>query len=138
MLDQIKALLRRQDSCVLATIDGESPHCSLMAYVADDAGKQLYLITSRNTRKYRNLTRHPRVSLLIDTRNEQARDAAQALTVTGECTVLNDAVDIARLKAAFARRHAHLGGFLQKDDLAVICVRIESFLLLSGPESAGA
>jgi hypothetical protein len=94
------------------------------------------LITSRYTRKYRNLTRHPRVSLLIDTRNEQTRDAAQALTVKGECTVLQDAGDISRLKAAFARRHAHLGGFLQKDDLAVVCVRIESFLLLSGPESA--
>lgn len=136
MLDQIKALLYRQDSCVLATIDGESPHCSLMAYAADDSGKHLFLITAPDTRKYRNLTRHPQVSLLIDNRSEHKSDATQALTVKGRCTVLDHADDIARVKADFARRHSRLKDFLHKDDLVVVCVTIESFLLLSGPERA--
>lgn len=136
MLEQMKALLRRQDSCVLATVDGERPHCSLMAYVPDDSGEHIFLITSRGTRKYHNIRRHPRVSLLIDTRGEKKCTATQALTITGHCKVLQLADEISDVKATFAQRHTLLQDFLQKDDLAVVCVTIESFLLLSGPERA--
>jgi general stress protein 26 len=136
MLEQIKTLLRRQDSCVLATVDGEKPHCSLMAYTLDDMAERIFLITPRDTKKYRNLKRHPSVSLLIDTRGDGAHEATQALTVAGHCKVLQHGDEISEVKALFAERHTRLQDFLQKDDLAVVCVTIESFLLLTGPERA--
>jgi len=135
-LNKIKALILRTDSCVLATTDGDTPHCSLMAYVPDESGERLFLITSSDSRKYQDIRRHPRVSLLIDTRGEQQRDLTQALTVTGICETLQDTAEISRVKAAFVRQYPHLTGFIRKDEMAVMCIQVEFFLLLKGPERA--
>ena len=136
MLDKIKDLILRKDSCVLATTDGETPHCSLMAYVPCDSGERLFLATSSASRKYQNIQRHPRVSLLIDTRGEQQREFTQAVTVTGTCDFLQDTAKIAQIKADFVRQHPHLDDFIRKDDIAVMCVEVDFFLLLEGPERA--
>ena len=136
MLEKINALILRKDSCVLATTDGETPHCSLMAYVTGESNERLYLVTSRDSRKYQNIRRHPRVSLLIDTRGEQQRKLTQAVTITGNCDILQDTADIAQVKANFARQHPQLNDFIRKNDIAVMCVQIDFFLLLEGPERA--
>jgi nitroimidazol reductase NimA-like FMN-containing flavoprotein (pyridoxamine 5'-phosphate oxidase superfamily) len=136
MLKKINALILRKDSCVLATTDGETPHCSLMAYIPDKSGERLYLVTSSASRKYQNIRRHPRVSLLIDTRGDQQRKLTQAVTVTGTCEILEDTAKIAAVKAEFVRQHVHLDDLLRKDDVAVMCVQIDFFLLLEGPERA--
>ncbi len=136
MLNKIKDLIRRKDSCVLATTDGETPHCSLMAYVPCDSGERLFLVTSSASRKYQNIRRHPRVSLLIDTRGEQQREFTQAVTVTGTCVILQDRAKITQIKADFACQHPHLDNFISKDDIAVMCVQVDFFLLLEGPERA--
>ena len=136
MLKKIKTLIRRKDSCVLATTDGETPHCSLMAYLPGDSGECLFLVTSRASRKYQNMRRHPRVSLLIDTRGEQQRELTQALTVTGTCDFLQENAEIERVKAAFVRQHPHLDSFLRRHDMAVVCIQVDFFLLLDGPERA--
>ena len=136
MLEKINALILRKDSCVLATTDGETPHCSLMAYIPDDSGERLYLVTSSASRKYQNIRCHPRVSLLIDTRGEQQRKLTQAVTVTGTCDILQDSAEISRVKAAFVRQHPQLNNVICKGDAAVMCVQIDSFLLLEGPERA--
>ena len=90
MIDKMKALLRQKSSCVLATTDGATPHCSLMAYITLESASRLYLVTPRNTRKFRNINRNPNVSLLIDTRGEQDRAKTKALTLTGTCFTLKD------------------------------------------------
>ncbi|MGB9439249.1 MAG: pyridoxamine 5'-phosphate oxidase family protein [Desulfobacterales bacterium] len=136
MLKKIKALILRKDSCVLATTDGETPHCSLMAYVPDDSGERLFLITSSASRKYQNIRRHPRVSLLIDTRGEQQRELTHALTVTGTCDILQDTGEIAHVKATSARQHPQLDDLIRKYEMVVMCVQVDFFLLLNGPERA--
>ena len=136
MLEKINALILRKDSCVLATTDGETPHCSLMAYIPDESGERLYLVTSSASRKYQNIRCHPRVSLLIDTRGEQQRKLTQAVTVTGTCDILQDTAEISRVKAAFVRQHPQLDDFIRKNDVAVMCVQIDFYLLLEGPERA--
>ncbi len=135
-LEKINDLLLRKNSCVLATTDGETPHCSLMAYVAGESGHRLFMVTSRTSRKYQNILCHPRVSLLIDTRGEQQRELTQAVTITGECEILQDTAEIAAVKADFVRQHPQLTDFIHKKDVDVMCVQIDFFLLLEGPERA--
>ena len=135
-LEKINDLILRKDSCVLATSDGETPHCSLMAYVTGESGERLYLVTSRASRKYQNVLCHPRVSLLIDTRGEQQRELTQAVTITGNCEILQDTAEIAAVKADFLRQHPQLNDFIHKNDVDVMCVQIDFFLLLEGPERA--
>ena len=136
MTEKMKGLLRRQSSCVLATTDGETPHCSLMAYILSEAADRVFLVTPRSTRKYRNIIKNPHVSLLIDTRGDRGPDNTQALTVAGTCVVLEDDEEIALVKAAFHRRHPHLQGFIHKEDVAFLCVDFDAFLFLDGPERA--
>ena len=86
MIEKIKDLIKRKDMCVLATAFDNKPHCSLMAYVTDDDCGAIYMVTGRETTKYRNISANPQVSLLIDTREEHPGDSrpkAQALTVSG-------------------------------------------------------
>ena len=59
MLERMKALVREKDICVLATVEGSKPHCSLMAYITDDNCLEFYLVTHRHTAKYRNLMENP-------------------------------------------------------------------------------
>lgn len=136
MTDKMKSLLRKKSSCVLATTDGDRPHCSLMAYITLETADRVFLVTPRNTRKYRNIKQNPNVSLLIDTRGEQARINTQAITLTGTCYELGDDEEIAVVKEAFNRTHSHLHGLIGKGDVVFLCVAFDSFLFLTGPENA--
>jgi nitroimidazol reductase NimA-like FMN-containing flavoprotein (pyridoxamine 5'-phosphate oxidase superfamily) len=134
MANQMKSLLRRKSSCVLTTTDGDTPHCPLMAYITSEAADRLLLIAPRNTRKYRKITHHPNVSLLIDTRGELARYNTQALTLTGTCYTLDDDEEIAFVKQAFNRHHPHLNNFIGKASVAFLCIEFD--LIFDGPENA--
>jgi nitroimidazol reductase NimA-like FMN-containing flavoprotein (pyridoxamine 5'-phosphate oxidase superfamily) len=136
MINRINALIKRKNSCVLATMDGHAPHCSLMAYTVSKDGDRLYLVTQRDTKKYRNIRRHPGVSLLIDTRDEQSRSQTEALTVSGTCHILKDIEEISKVKEAFKRHHPQLGTLIGKGGIAFLSVAFESFLFLEGPEKA--
>jgi len=136
MINKIQSLIRRKSSCVLATTDRETPHCSLMAYIISENAERLFLVTPRNTRKYRNIQRNPHVSLLIDTRGEQTRANTQALTVTGTCYILEDDEEIQTVKEEFNRNHSHLRDFISRGDIAFLRVEFDSFLYLDGPQRA--
>lgn len=136
MINRIKSLIKRKTSCVLATTDGHTPHCSLMAYTVSEDGDRLYLVTPCNTKKYQNIKHHPGVSLLIDTRGEQSRSQTEALTVSGTCHILKNTQEISKVKEAFKRQHPHLATLIGKDRIAFLYVAFESFLFLEGPEKA--
>jgi nitroimidazol reductase NimA-like FMN-containing flavoprotein (pyridoxamine 5'-phosphate oxidase superfamily) len=134
MLPKMKKLLKEKDTCVLATVSGNRPHCSLMAYVPDEDGRQVYMVTLRDTKKFRNLTQNPAVSLLIDTREDDAgprRSRAMALTVNGVFQKMEGEKQ-ASLQARILERHPHLGDLFAKGEAEIFCVRIESFQLLEG------
>ncbi len=136
MINTMKSLLRRKSSCVLATTDGDRPHCSLMAYITSEDAERLFLVTPRNTRKYRNIKHHPNVSLLIDTRGEQTRNNTQALTLSGTCYPMGDDEEMSVVKEAFNREHPHLHDLIGKGDAVFLCVEFDSFLFLNGPDNA--
>ena len=139
MLEKMKALVKQKDICVLATASQNKPHCSLMAYAADDEGLEIYMVTNRNTKKYTNLAQNPAVSLLIDTRDEirnSGRLRAEALTVEGEFQPIEDAGKEALVRDRIRARHPHLEEFISEPHSAVFSIRITSFLLLRGPTDA--
>ena len=136
MINKMKSLLRRKSSCVLATTDGDTPHCSLMAYITSEAADRLFLVTPRNSKKYRNIRRCPNVSMLIDTRGEQTRNNTQALTLTGICHTLGDDQEVSFVKEAFNRQRPHLHDLICKGDVAFLRIEFDFFLFLDGPEKA--
>ena len=68
MLEKMKNFVKKKNICVLSTISGNKPYCSLMAYITDETCKEVYMVTHKNTTKFNNLQKNPWVSLLIDSR----------------------------------------------------------------------
>jgi len=135
MLERIKSLVKEKDICVLATVSGDKPHCSLMAYVTDDDCREIYMVTHRESRKYENLMKNRSVSLLIDTREEHAGSRlpeAKALTVSGTFKNIDDKNKKIQVRSKLLDRHPHVREFLDHPDAEIVCIRVESFLLLNG------
>lgn len=134
MLAKMKRMLKEKDICVLATVSGSQPHCSLMAYAADDDGRQIYMVTLRDTKKFKNLIQNPAVSLLIDTREDDAgpqRSRAKALTVNGVFQRVEREKQ-APIRTRILERHPHLQELFWKGEAEIFAVRIESYQLLEG------
>jgi len=133
MIDEMKTLLKNNSMCVLATSAEDRPHCSLMAYVADEEARTVYMVTRRSSRKYRNMERNPHVSILVDTRTVQGdRAKIQALTVSGVFSPLHEASERASALGRIMTGHPHLASLLKQPDIEVIAVQVTSFLLLDG------
>jgi len=135
MRDRINAFLREKDMCVLATAREGKPHCSLMAYVADEKVEWVYMVTHRNTTKYANLLANEQVSLLVDNRCEGLpadRDKIQALTVHGTFHAVEEEGTKKKILAQVRQRHPHMVEFLDNPEAEIISVRVSSFLFLDG------
>ena len=68
MLEKMKNFIKNKNICVLSTVSDNKPYCSLMAYISDASCEEIYMVTHKNTTKFRNLQKNPSVSLLIDSR----------------------------------------------------------------------
>ena len=115
MLEEMKRLVKGNDLCVLATVSEGIPHCSLMFYISDEEGNEIYLTSHKKTKKYKNLTGNPVVSLLIDSREKQKgqdRVHIKALTVNGEFQTMDDPLKKGLIREKFLKRHSHLTDFL--------------------------
>ena len=136
MLKEMKALAKEKNICVLATVAGDKPYCSLMAYVTDENCEEIYMVTLRDTRKYKNLTENPAVSLLIDSREKSPRSETKALTVEGVRAEIESEEKRKAVQARLLNVHPHLAGLIAHPESEILCVKIRSFLLLNGLQEA--
>ncbi|MFZ2632380.1 MAG: pyridoxamine 5'-phosphate oxidase family protein [Desulfosalsimonadaceae bacterium] len=140
VMDPITEVIRTGHLCVLSTISGDRPYSSLMRYMANDRCTEIYLVTHKNTTKYRNLLQNPHVSLLMDTRMRTAISDIQALSIEGVAFTVADAdkqaSDRASIVDRFIHRHPDVAEFVRHPDAAVICVEVHEFLLLNGIRDA--
>ena len=92
MLAKLETLLRENSLCVLCTEATSNPYCSLMTYLPSDDLGTLYLIATRESKKFKNLLVNPRVSVLVDSRQHPAAGAnIVSVTFAGLFKPLTDA-----------------------------------------------
>jgi nitroimidazol reductase NimA-like FMN-containing flavoprotein (pyridoxamine 5'-phosphate oxidase superfamily) len=135
MLEKMKELIKTNDLCVLATVSNGLPHCSLMSYLSDEEGREIYMVSQKDTRKFLSLIQNPGVSLLIDTREEemgQPRGHVKALTAKGEFQPIDDPVKLALIRSRFLKQFPHLTVFLEDPQSEIFSIRLKSFQLLNG------
>ena len=135
MLEKIKEIIKKNDLCVMATVSEGIPHCSLMTYISDEDGHEIYMVSQRDSRKYLNLTKNPTVSLLIDTREikmGQKRGNLKALTIKGEFQPIEDPRKKDSIRLQFMKYHIHLNDFLNDPESDIFCIKLKSFQLLDG------
>ena len=138
MVKKSKTLLKENSMCVLASSFDNRPHCSLMAYVTDEEANTLYMVTLKKSRKYRNISINPHVSLLVDTRTDAKGDAGSvlALTVAGLTSVLKDGIDKDLILRRVVQAHPHLKDLALDPDAEAISIKVQSLLLLEGALNA--
>jgi nitroimidazol reductase NimA-like FMN-containing flavoprotein (pyridoxamine 5'-phosphate oxidase superfamily) len=135
MLKKMKKLVKDKDVCVLATVMDNVPHCSLMSYVPDRDCLEIYMMTQKGTKKFRNLAANRAVSLLIDTREEDCgadRARIKALTVSGVFKTISDKAKKKLVRQKLLKKHPQLKPFAEDPDTEVFAVKMKSFQLLDG------
>lgn len=132
IMKDIENIIRTHDTCVLATTGDEGPHASLMTYGATPDCRTLYLVTPKQTLKYKNLTRNASVSILIDTRCEETIQNVRALTISGTAGDISDAALRRAVRRQFIEKHPDMKEFVDSKDSAFISVSIHSLQFLSG------
>jgi len=139
ILETMKAIVKEEDICVLATVSEWKPHCSLMSYVSDEEGREIYMISHRRTKKFANLMANPSVSLLIDTREKDRgnkRANVKALTVEGEFQRIDDPVKKDFTRDRLLQTHPHLIDVIQDPDAEIFSIKVKSFQLLDGVKNS--
>ncbi len=139
MHQEIMAMIMNHDTCVLATVSGAEPHCSLMSYAAADDGREIYLVSHKNTKKSKNIEGNSNVSLLIDSRaevREKNRSRTKALTITGVMEKVQETEKSREIAARLLARHPHLEEFLVHPEAEILVFRARSYQLLQGVADA--
>lgn len=131
-LAQIKTLFNSQAFAVLSTQKDDQPYASLVAFTAINTMDQILFLTPKTTRKYDNLTSNPQVAVLINNHQNNPDDIYKAVCVTATGTaaiVENQQKD--ELLDLFTSRHPHLKAFSTDSTTALICVRVDTFFVVS-------
>lgn len=129
--DAIKEILNSQSLAVLATNTGSSPYTSLVGFMPSQDLKEIYFATFINTRKYQNISKHSRVSLLIDSRTNRADDFknSSALTILGDAeTVLKGQRDT--LLSLYLDKFSHLQDFISDPQCALVRITVAKYILV--------
>ncbi len=131
IIRSIKDLMGLRHLAVLATSSESFPYTSLVGFAYSDDLKEIYFATFENTNKFRNLSENPRVSLLVDSRENSASDfeKAKALTVLGRAEAARGP-ESGRIKELYLRRFPHLKDFISGPVCAMIKVAAEKYILV--------
>ena len=133
---QLKTLLRdlfsSQSLAVLATYGGGQTYGSLVAFAATEDLKTLIFATTRATRKYDNLIRHPRIALVMDNRSNQEADFHQAMAVTATGTVAEvGPSEKNRFLNLYLSKHPYLRDFVTSPTCALLKVDVDTYIVVS-------
>ena len=125
-------VLRQQNLGVLATMGGEYPYTSLVGFAVAGDMRSLVFATMKGTRKYDNLKKHPRVSLLVNSATNNVDDFKDAASIT----VLGKAADAAgdeaqELKGIFLSKFPVLTDFVNDPSCSLVKLSVERFIVVT-------
>lgn len=120
--------------CVLSTCRDNLPNSSLMQYVCNESGTEIYMLALKTSSKCVNILTNPNVSLLVDTRSEPAAgaDGIKALTVYGLAEIIGDDAAAQKLEERLVAMNPGLAVISESPGACVIKIRVESCLMLEG------
>ena len=132
MREQIDDLLSEQPLAVLSTQRNGQPYSSLMAFAHTNDLSVIVVATGKSTRKYQNIIRDSRVSLLVDNRsnNEEDFHAAAALTILGVAKNIESSERQA-FEKIYLERHPYLQKFLKAPTTSFIKIEVQCYLMVS-------
>lgn len=128
----LREMLAGQLFAVLSTVGGEQPYANLVGFAASPDLSRIYFATSRSTRKFSNLERNPKASLLVDNRSNRAADLrrAAAATALGEVEELDPSQE-SEFKELYLAKQPHLEDFVFSPNTARLCLWVKVYYVVS-------
>jgi len=122
---EIKEIIFNQPFAVLATQGEGQPYTTLISYASSTDLQHLVFATPVQTRKYSQIIKNKRVSLLIDNRSKQPEsiNLIRAITVTGQARPL-EKEEVAQWTRLLLDKHGYLAKFVKSDTSGLILVKI--------------
>jgi len=128
----LKDLFSSQRLAVLATQNRRQPYGNLVAFMATDDLKHLLFATTRATRKYANISRNPRIAMVVDNRSNQEADFHQAAAVTATGVVKEvEGPEKARFQKLYLSRHPYLKEFVSSPTCALLKMEVETYYVVN-------
>jgi len=126
VLNRLKILNKAQRHAVLATDLGGQPYTSLVAYALTPDLRGIVFATPKSTRKYKNILKNKRVSLLIDTRSNTESDYmdAESITILGSARPMRKGKRWSELATILKKKHPKLTKFINSSETTLILVAI--------------
>ena len=132
LLELIKGLLASQHFAVIATQSQGQPYSNLIAFAEADNLRSLLFVTGRDTKKYSNAIANKRVSVLVDSRTNQASDVNKAIAITVLGTIEEVAMDNKDyLSEIYLSKHPQLKDFLHKPSNALMRIAVTDYIVAS-------
>jgi hypothetical protein len=132
MLAVIRNLLESQRLAVLATQNHGQPYSNLIAIAATGDLRHLLFATTRATRKYANLMADSRVAVLVDNRQNDPGDFAEAaaLTALGKAWELQGGGRQQFLQV-YLGKHPYLEEFVTSPTCALLRIKVEKYIVVT-------
>lgn len=126
ILDRLHVLDKMQPHAVLATDSDGQPYTSIISYTLTPDMRGVLFTTPKSTRKYRNILKNKRVSLLIDSRTNTAQDymGAEAVTILGNAYQVRKGKRWTELVEIFLKKHPGLREIIESSETALVLIEI--------------
>ena len=124
--ERLRVLNKTQMHAVLATDSDGQPYTSLIAYALTFDMKGIVFATPKSTRKYKNIFKNRRVSLLIDTRSNTEKDymAAESITILGNAYPVRRGGKWSELANVLKKKHPRLSFFIESPETTLVYIEI--------------
>ncbi len=120
---EIKEICFKEPFAVLATLGEGQPYTSLVSFATSSDLQHLVFATPIQTRKYSQIIKNNRVSLLIDNRSQQPEsiNLIRAITVTGKARPL-EKEEVEQWSRLLLDKHSYLTKFVESPTSSLILV----------------
>ena len=129
-IEKLETLLQSQRFAVIATQGEIEPHTNLVAFICSKDLKQIIFATSKHTKKYNNIIKNSKMSMLIDNRGNKPDDIKNAVVVTAVGIADELKHDKNLYKNLYLKKHPYLEDFIKSPDTVLINLMVERFLLV--------
>jgi len=99
--EMIRKLCASQNFAVLATQDDMQPYCNFIAFSVSEDLTQILFVTPKHTRKYSNLKKNKKVSILLNNRSNTVLDFKDTVVATA----MGCAMEVIDAQEAACREH---------------------------------
>lgn len=126
--NKLTMVFNSQKLAVLATDQKHHPYTSLVAFAASKDLKHIVFATTKETTKFRNISKNCNVSMFIDNRSNKSTDFEKSIGITAQGSVREIRKNkTAKLIKLYLSKHPELLDFIMMKDCAVLCMDVEKY-----------